>query len=57
MTLGPMPPIVKYHYQLGDMVVYGRQVYCVTNTKGDTITISDNISREKVVSETKLSLL
>ena len=57
MTLGPMPPIVKYHYQLGDMVVYGRQVYCVTNTTGDTITISDNISREKVVSETKLSLL
>ena len=32
MTLGPMPPIVKYHYQLGDMVVYGRQVYSVTNT-------------------------
>ena len=57
MTLGPMPPIVKYHYQLGDMVVYGRQVYCVTNTTGNTITISDNISREKVVSETKLSLL
>ena len=57
MTLGPMPPIVKYHYQLGDMVVYGRQVYCVTNTIGDSITISDNISREKVVSENKLSLL
>ena len=57
MTLGPMPPIVKYHYQLGDMVVYGRQVYSVTNVTGDSITISDNISREKVVSETKLSLL
>ena len=57
MTLGPMPPIVEYHYQSGDMVVYGRQVYCVTKTNGDSITISDNISWEKVVSETKLSLL
>ena len=57
MTLGPMPPIVKYHYQLGDMVVYGRQVYSVTNVNGDSITVSDNISSERVVSETKLSLL
>ncbi len=57
MTLGPMPPIVEYHCQSGDMVVYGRQVYCVTKTNGDSITISDNISWEKVVSETKLSLL